>query len=298
MIKPLVLYHKGCPDGFTGAWVAWMKFGENAEYLGLEHQMSPPAQLKGKDLIFIDFCYPLPVMKKVIKNAKHVTVLDHHESQVKAIRLAHIHVFDSHRSGCGIAWNYFFPQKPMPRMLAAIQDNDLFVFKHAHTREITAYLGAYDLDFFVWSKLMKDFENKKKRKTYIDQGRIMLMGKSKAIEKNIVKNAEEVLFEGHHVIAINASLHYSETGSQIYKKWPRVSFGLTWYYKDGKIHVSLRSDGLCDVSLLAVKHGGGGHPGAAGFTFPFHGTFPWKPIKKNTYLLSEIKTVEKCHLLL
>jgi len=284
MNKPLILYHKGCPDGFTGAWAAWMKFGDDAEYLGLEHQIPPPPQLKGRNLIFIDFCYPLPIMKHVIKHAKHVTVLDHHESQVEAINLAHTHVFDSKRSGCGIAWKFFFPQKLAPRMLVAIQDNDLFLFKHANTREVSAYLGAYDLDFSTWSKLMKDFEHTKKRKTYIEQGRIILMGKSKAVEKNILKNGEEVFFEGHHVIAVNTSLYYSEAGSQIYKKWPRVPFGLTWYYNGGKIHVSLRSNGLCDVSCLAVKYGGGGHPGAAGFSFPFHGTFPWKPVKKKKFL--------------
>lgn len=170
-------------------------------------------------------------------------------------------------------------------MLLAIEDNDLFVFKHQNTREISAFLGAYDLDFSIWSELMKDFENKKKRRAYIEQGRIILIGKSMAIEKNILRNGEEIFFEGHHVIAVNTSLYYSEAGTQIYRKWPRVPFGLTWYYKTGKLHVSLRSDGLCDVSRLAVLYGGGGHPGAAGFSFPFRGKLPWKTIKKKKFLL-------------
>ena len=285
MNKPLVLYHKGCPDGFTGAWVAWMKFGDSAEYLGLEHQVAPPKALAGRDLIFIDFCYPLPVMKKIMKIATRVTILDHHESQVDAIHLATEYVYNPNHSGCGIAWGYFFPKKKVPKMLLAIEDSDLFIFKYKDTKYISAFLGAYDMDFSVWKVLMKDFENTKKRKKYCEQGKIILTGKSKAVEKNLLRNGEEVMFEGYHVVAVNTSLYYSEAGSQIYKRWSGVPFGITWYYKDGKIHASLRSDTKVDVSLLAVKFGGGGHPGAAGFSFPFRGTFPWKPAKQKKFLI-------------
>ena len=29
----VIFYHKECQDGFSGAWVAWKKFGESADYV-------------------------------------------------------------------------------------------------------------------------------------------------------------------------------------------------------------------------------------------------------------------------
>lgn len=285
MNKPLILYHKGCFDGFSGAWAAWKFFGEKAEYLGLEHQTPAPVSFEGRDLYFIDFCYPVSVMKKIKKVAKSITVLDHHESQQEAIRLASTYVYETNHSGCVIAWRYFFPKKPIPKLLLTVEDSDLFLLKRPFTREISAFLGLYDLDFSVWSKLAVGCEQKKKYAEYIQQGKTLLAGKDKAIEKMILKNSEEVILDGHRVVAVNTALYYSEAGNKIYKRWPDVPFAITWYYRGGKINVSLRSNCSVDVSKIAVKYGGGGHPGAAGFSFLFRGKFPWKPVASPKILI-------------
>lgn len=278
MQKPLVLYHKNCPDGFSGAWAAWKFFGEKAEYFGLEHQTSTPISFEGRELYFIDFCYPLEVMRKIKKIAKSITILDHHESQQEAIRLASTYVYETNHSGCVIAWRYFFPKKPIPILLLAVEDFDLFLFKRRYTKEISAFLGLYDFDFTVWSTLVTGCEQKKRRALYIRQGTTLLTGKDKAIEKVVLRNAEEVLFEGYRVIAVNVSMYYSEAGNMIYSRWPKSPFAISWYYRQGKVHVSLRSNCSIDVSKIAVKHGGGGHPGAAGFSIPFPGKLPWKSV--------------------
>ncbi len=285
MQKPLVLYHKSCPDGFGGAWAAWKFFGEKAEYLGLEHQTPSPVSFEGRELYFIDFCYPVSVMKKIKKVAKSITILDHHESQQEAIKLASTYVYETDHSGCVIAWKYFFPKKPVPQLLLAVEDSDLFLFKRAFTKEISAFLGLYDLDFFVWSKLAAGCEQKKKYISYIQQGKTLLAGKNKEIEKMILRNAEEIVLDGYRVIVVNASMYYSEAGNKIYKQWPDVPFAVVWYHRGGKIHVSLRSDCSIDVSKIALKYGGGGHPGAAGFSFPFRGKFPWKPVASPKILI-------------
>ena len=161
----------------------------------------------------------------------------------------------------------------------------IFLLKRPYTREISAFLGLFDLNFSVWSKLVAGCEQKKKRASYIKQGKTLLSGKNRAIEKTVLLNAEEVMFDGHRVIAINTSIFYSEAGNNIYKRWTKAPFAISWYYRGGNIHVSLRSNCVVDVSKIAVKYGGGGHPGAAGFTFPFHGTFPWKSVASPKILL-------------
>ncbi|HEY4504593.1 MAG TPA: DHHA1 domain-containing protein [Candidatus Paceibacterota bacterium] len=40
--------------------------------------------------------------------------------------------------------------------------------------------------------------------------------------------------------------------------------------------ISLRGNGTVDLSKLAMKYGGGGHPNAAGFTLSFEANLPFK----------------------
>jgi len=50
-----VLYHGGCPDGFGGAYAAWKKFGDDADYIPMKYNWPVPEKLDGKELYFIDF---------------------------------------------------------------------------------------------------------------------------------------------------------------------------------------------------------------------------------------------------
>ena len=36
-MKPLVIYHANCTDGFGAAFAAWLKLGDEAEYLPMEY---------------------------------------------------------------------------------------------------------------------------------------------------------------------------------------------------------------------------------------------------------------------
>ncbi len=71
-------------------------------------------------------------------------------------------------------------------------------------------------------------------------------------------------------LAINAPVLFaSELGNRLAGQSEGI--GLTWQLADdGDIEVSLRSQGsaIFDVSLIAARYGGGGHPNAAGFRMP------------------------------
>ena len=36
-MKPLVIYHANCADGFGAAFAAWLKFGDEAEYQAAQY---------------------------------------------------------------------------------------------------------------------------------------------------------------------------------------------------------------------------------------------------------------------
>src|SRR3989344_1067042 len=79
MERTIVLYHGSCPDGFGGAYAAWKKFGESAEYIPLHRDAPPATDFAGAHLYFIDFTYPKEIMDQFVAEAASVVVLDHHE---------------------------------------------------------------------------------------------------------------------------------------------------------------------------------------------------------------------------
>ena len=278
MKKIAVCYHSGCLDGFSGAYAAWKIFGNQADYFPLEHQEEVPRGLRNKKAYFIDFCYPAPVMKKVIAANREVIVLDHHESQVNAIKLASEYRYTTDHSGCVIAWHYFHPKKKIPLFFRIIEDNDLFRFVLPDTKVCISAVQYQEQTFNNFDILVKNLETKKGQADMRRDGGILQQAEQTMILR-LIATAEKIIFEGFTVYAVNSPLYYSQIANVISRE-KKVPFGLTWYYRNGKVNVSLRSSKhSIDLSQLAKKYGGGGHIGAAGFNYIFKGTFPWKVVK-------------------
>lgn len=267
-----VLYHGSCHDGFGGTWVAWTKFKNKADYIGVEHGKAVPEGLVGKELYFIDFCYDEATMRELLAANKKMVILDHHISQRDVVSISTEHVYDNDRSGSVIAWQYFFPGQPVPKLLKHIQDIDLWRFKVPHTEELMAAMDSYGFDFKLWNKISADFEDKEAIKTYLKEGKTILNYEKRFIER-AVRHAEKVEFEGHVAYAVNSPMLESEIGNWIVEN--KKAIGIIWSYKAGSVRVSLRSNGKPDVSELAQHFDGGGHKAAAGFAFPVQLEFPW-----------------------
>lgn len=278
--KKIVVFYDGadCPDGFGGGWAAWKKFGKKAEYIKA-FRFVPAPNLKDKEIYMIDFTYPEKTVRKMIKENKSVTALDHHATAKKTIKLTKNYSYSSNHSGCVLAWKHFFPKKPVPMLLKYIEGGDLWKFGLPHAKKILLYIRLFDFDFKTWNKLANELKNPQKRKEFAKKGSALLFYQDKII-KDIVETHEELArFEGHKTIAVNSPrLFRSEIGTLIARKMP--PFGIVWNRRDGKISVSLRSVGKFDVSKIAKKFGGGGHRNMAGFTLDGNDKLPWKYIKQ------------------
>lgn len=270
----VVLYHNDCFDGFAGAWAAWKKFGSRAKYIGLEHQQVPPKGLRGKELYFIDFTYSHEVMRSIISAARKTTVFDHHKSHEASTRSADEYRYSDTKSGCMLSWNYFHAKIKSPRFLRHIQDHDLYTHRLPHTREYIAYLATQEFRFSTYSSLAVAFESTIKRKKILELGTVLRKSQQHLIKETLC-NAAPVIFQGIRTLAINSPILYSELANALYSTLA-APFGISWYFEKENIHVSLRSNGIIDVSKIAVKYGGGGHRGAAGFIVPINNGFPWK----------------------
>ena len=76
MERTIILYHGGCPDGFGGAYSAWKKFGDSAEYIALSRGEEPPVETcTGAKLYFIDFSYPKEIMDQLLLKIQHTLCL-------------------------------------------------------------------------------------------------------------------------------------------------------------------------------------------------------------------------------
>lgn len=273
----VILYHNGCQDGFSGAWTAKRKFKNKAEYVAVEHGKEPPEDLVGKEIYLIDFCYPEATMRMLLERNKRVVVLDHHFSQRDVVGISTEHVYDNDRSGSVIAWQYFFPDESVPKLLKYVQDVDLWKFTMPHMKEVMAALDEYPFDFKTWSKLAAELEEKETAQQYINAGKNILKYEDRIIER-LIRHAEHVEFEGYVAYAVNSPILESKIGNWIVQH--KKAIGIIWSYKGGGIKVSLRSDGKTDVSELAQRLGGGGHKAAAGFSFDVEMELPWKRVHK------------------
>ena len=275
----LVMYHGNCPDGMGGAYSAWKKFGNTAEYKPLFRGDPLPDDLEGREIYLIDFSFPKETMFAMERKAKRLVVLDHHIGVKDDVEATREHVFDVNRSGAGIAWEYFHSNTPLPKFLAYIQEGDLWRFSLPNAREVGAYVGTITLDLETYDRLVAKFEDEKKFKTIVERGKAY-SEYSEFLCDGLMDMAEEVEFEGYTVLAINSgrALH-SLLGNILAKKHP--PFSIVWYRFRGMWHFSLRGDGSVDLSAICKRYGGGGHHSAAGFVLPFSSPMPFTFIKKN-----------------
>lgn len=274
-----ILYHGGCPDGFGGAYAAWKKFGDTVEYIPVKHGKPLPEGLPDRDVYIIDFCYPKEIMDELSKIAKSVTVLDHHLGMKEVVEQVPNHVFDEKRSGATISWNYFHPNAPVPLMLKYVEDGDLYVFKLHDSRAALSYMYAQPFHFDTWDSLATKLENETERSTLFARGKIYAEHFAVLVEQ-IANKATTVSFEGHECYLVTAAdMFASDVGNRLAQIKPPI--GIIVNLHGDVLNVSLRSDPSVDVSLIAKKFGGGGHPRASGFQIKWGDPLPWTVLKEH-----------------
>lgn len=276
MERTVICYHGNCPDGFGGAYSAWKKFGDTAEYRPLSYGKPVPEDLAGANVYFIDFCYPKEVMDRIAAAATSFTVLDHHLGTKEVVESFPHHVFDENRSGASIAWSYFHPNEPVPELLSYVEDGDLYRHVLPNAQAFLAYIYAQPFSFEGWDTLRAMLADPAKREQALATG-LAYSEYRELLVRQCAGRAEPVMFEGYECWLTNATSSLaSDVGHAIYEEHPPIAI-IAFVRADG-IRVSLRGNGAVDLSAVARKYGGNGHPNAAGFSLPWGTPIPWTPI--------------------
>lgn len=281
-MKTYVLYHANCWDGFCAAWVARKALGD-VEYIPVHYGQEPPEIEPGSKLYILDFSYSREQLFKWWtpgpNSVSSLVVLDHHKTAQQALggfsdecvangMDSPTIIFDMNRSGGRLTWDYFFgdehrkifsnPDDLRPWLVDYTEDRDLWRWNLPMSREVSAALRSHPLDFALWDSFTNGT-----LKTFKTEGAAILRSESMIVDQH-VRNASEIEMDGHKILAVNATVLFSDIAGKLAVGRP---FGAAYFYRsDGKRQWSLRStsEGV-DVSEIAKLHGGGGHRNAAGF---------------------------------
>ena len=254
-----VIYHANCSDGFGAAFAAWKLLGDRAIYHAAKHGEAPP-DVKGKNVVVLDFSYDNATTKRLMKEAKGFLIIDHHKSAMVELHDVSCTHFDMNHSGAMLSWKFFHPGKDAPRMIKHIEDRDLWKWEIPYSKEFAAAFDMVPFEFDEFAKFEDDsaVDDAIKRGSYI-------LAYSKTVISKIAKHATHRKMSGKDVLVVNSPHWMSEIGASLS---PKCDFAVIWFYdhETHQVKVSLRShhDDM-DVSEIAKSYGGGGHRKAAGF---------------------------------
>lgn len=287
MNTPVILYHGGgCHDGFTSAWVARTYFKEK----GIEPKFVPcrygeptyvPEPDDG-DIYLIDFSYKRQAMERLSKLGHRLIVLDHHKTALAELSAwtgqssveGKLHfgsgdepvemMFNLSECGATLAWDHFFPEKSVPKLLQYVRDRDLWRKELPHNDEVRAYMETLDFDFNVWDILKLALDDERGFDVVTGKGRVVVRYKTQQIN-DALNRAVPVELSGRKGWAVNSTVQFSEIAGKLAGK-EGSTFGCAYFHReDGQWQYSLRARGEYTVDDIAKERGGGGHAQAAGF---------------------------------
>ncbi|MEL7281329.1 MAG: DHHA1 domain-containing protein [Pseudomonadota bacterium] len=278
MTPDICIYHDNCDDGFAAAYAVWKRFGDGVKFIPAQYGGDLP-NVKGKDVLIVDFSYKKPDMERLADSARRIIVLDHHKTAKaelegflqlncvggpfekkyadRMIEGVGVH-FDMDKSGCRLAWEYCFGEDRLPEWMACVEDRDLWRFAIPITKEVSIAIRSMPRDFELWDMFTA---------TNLANEGVTIRRYVDMIISNICDTAFEEEIAGHKVPVASCSYDFvSETAHELLNRNPDAPFAACIVRSHDGTTYSLRSkDDRMDVSEIAKANGGGGHRNAAGF---------------------------------
>ena len=268
-------------DGRGAAYAAWKKFGDDAEYIALDHRDAregpPTDQLPSTParIYILDYSWDIDQLL-YLGQAHEVTVIDHHPSFYRQVRahqparrkgpdpdhspLSYEGKVVGHPAGAedddrvglfDVVYNsersaatlswMYFHQSEPPRLLKHIEDRDLWNWDMEHTDAVLKGLDVEGTDPETIDVYVGQEDRLLATGTAVCGYRDGLVGR-------LVEDAAvgEVDFRGdtYQVAYANAPVLRSKVGHELLEKFPDVDFSLVYStdgLPEGTIGISLRS---------------------------------------------------------
>lgn len=296
--KPdIVIYHDHCADGFAAAWACWMRWGDACQYLPASYGQAPP-DVAGKHILLVDFSYKRQALDAMANAACSIVVLDHHktaEADLEAFRFRErepgtvspedvpgmlrdlselqrppvIAIFDMHRSGAHMAWDFCHGVDETPLLIQYVEDRDLWLFKLEETKPFSLWLRSERFSFDRFEMLNQELSDARDSEVIMAEARAMQRFFDAKV-REIASFARTRRVGDHEPLVVNCPpMFASEVGHALLDMNPSTPFAAMYFDAPNARMWSLRSrDDRVDVSAVAARFGGGGHRNAAGFSVP------------------------------
>jgi oligoribonuclease NrnB/cAMP/cGMP phosphodiesterase (DHH superfamily) len=278
----LIVTHKDCFDGLVSAFIAHNALIEEHPDLRIVpmYYSTPatvPEYTPGETIYILDFSYSGHLLVEHFKDAGKVVVIDHHHDVIVEILdyfaehelPANVElIFDTARSGAGLTWDYFNAGKTPPKWVMHAQDYDLYQFKDPGTRAFMQSFGLIEQTIEGVAEFIKqDYLS------ILSNGQVLIRKQQAMVAHHLKSDMTIIEWEGYTIPCLNVPRYItSAVGEALSGDYP---FAMMYFDRgDGVRHFSLRSKkGGVDVSALAKRYGGKGHPSAAGFDVKTHNLF-------------------------
>jgi oligoribonuclease NrnB/cAMP/cGMP phosphodiesterase (DHH superfamily) len=224
--------------------------------------------LSGRHVIMVDFSFqPFDAMVKLGQQAASLTWIDHHRSAIEAAKAAKFPAANCREGvgACYLTWNHFQGGRP-PQAIELLSKFDVWDYDENRDTDVLPFqYGMLSLPHgpseIIWDHVLQRDAD---LSGIIDRGRAV-HAYLKQDQAEVAKATSfETEFEGHKAIAINGVRGSMAFAAVFDPKRHALMIAFRW--SKGGWTVSLyteRND--IDCGALCKKHGGGGHPGAAGF---------------------------------
>lgn len=237
------------------------------------------------EVVIVDYGFTennVNILKDLVEylnyTAEHISWIDHHVTSIAAEKclpkydkFKFTSYINTSRSGAWLAYEYFGEMNRVPRVIKYVDDYDRWVHDYSESTLLNdAFFCTPELknpESDEWDELIgndwSDYLN-----VLVEKGKIVNQYRDQLAESH-KKFAYEVTikgFEQYSAVALNDRGNSKCFGDLV--KQYQICI-LYHENKPGEIAMSLYSDPAfveagVDVSPIALKHNGGGHPGASG----------------------------------
>lgn len=288
-MKNVIIYHDKCADGAVAAAIAYEALSKNSPTVVYPYYYNKAVGDWAQpdcNVFIVDFSFSEQTLLDLEKTVNKVVLLDHHKTASENLKQykakcdcagSGCKVFlniDQAKSGARLAWEYFYPNVPAPKLVRAIETRDLWVWTEPNAKQLLAYFDSVCADIYSNNNAQEVISQKLRNlihlsdqdwQAYEQEGQIYLNKLAQAVS-SINTFSMDLVLNGVLGRACNNS--YLDAKNDLGAMLASVhnTFGLVWYVGDGVVKCSLRSSKGFDVESLAKKYGGGGHETSASFT--------------------------------
>ena len=258
-------------DGHCAGGIVSRAFSGGVDFRAINYNQAFPFGdiIEDEPVIIVDFSLQKPGdFERLLGITSDVLWIDHHktaierwkhlESSVKGIRRDGV-------AGCELTWEYFFPGKPVPKVVSLLGDYDIRALSPkygADTNRLESGIQLYDTtpESRMWDKWLNPEYYPAEE---IERGKTALKYRDNYYAGLIKSWVFFTTFAGYKAVACNTgsvSCQLFDTVKEDYDLMiPFVFDGSRW-----NVSIYSKSPDI-DCSEIAGKYGGGGHRQASGF---------------------------------